>query len=977
MREWVAILFIMVGGSAFAGWTSVVVDDGSQTYGGPVKERASMLAVAGNPAIAAGDAERRSLIYRRALDANGDMWGPWITLDRDGHPAWDPVLIIADGHPAIAYCALEEGEVRFVRALDSEGSIWGDPISITTADLYIDAYEDRLSAAVIAGRPAITYSNNGDIWFSISEDAIGSTWSNSILIHNGPYVWGGEPMLMELGGVPCVAITVQQFQGSLPYANGIRLYRAADATGSSWLAPQMLHSDSGTLSGSWNLTHAMIGGKPAVCYMRPVYHSGEIFLTRSEDSAGTTWTIPSRIPSELTEGYSPVIHANNGKPAISWLDENLEGYAYIIADNAEGSIWGLPVEIPLLDNAYRTLGLQMINGHPTVLVSGSTMQYCRALDAEGSAWGNPITHTANGSFFASSVSMVSIQGMAMLAYSDGWNEGLKFVASSDSTGSTWDDPRTISGMDRNVPWCSLAEIGEKPAIAYKGSGTEGLRFIAAADPEGDVWNASVSIKTGQYAGREARLHEANGRPAVAFIDGSSEHLYYARAANSVGSTWQAPVAIDTYLGEKKGVAAKIIEGNPAVAYYFDSSTGYIRYCRAGNADGTSWSVPSTVESGVGYNLSTALAIVAGKPSVAYYRNTDDALRVQHALNAEGTVWSGSPITLASPVMGSPVGMELLDGKPIVAYGDRANSQVKVIRASNAEGTAWEASEIVAESAQPCAGQHLVIHNGQPMIAYYDLQELDLRVAVFQPPTFDDAVHLSDTIPSLAGTEHAFEFGITLLNGGNAVWSGASGCRLKKTQDTCGVVTEDYLELPSGLTVSPGESVVIKGVIHAPAAEGMCDLTFQMVRDGTTLSSESETAFGLVISRTVQFVAFVNDASFPSHFIPASLAPNQGVYIGVQARNEGNTQWNIEDYRLSVVSDACSLIQAPSLAIAETVSPNRSSMFTFFVTAAPIEGNCEIQLRMEETGVGPFGTVFSHTVPIVTPENAVLNWANYE
>lgn len=979
--SWLRVLgvmsFIMAVSEVFAGWTSTVVDDGSQTFGGYLEEEASMIVVNGNPAIVAFDTYRNDMIYRRAADMAGSTWGPWISVAEDSFTIRNPQLIIVDGKPAIAYYSVDAGEVRFVRSEDSLGNSWSAPVSVAPANM--SEYEfQRLSVQIVNGRPAIAFASYGEIRFSMASNSIGSSWNPSTVIHGEDDGWRGNPKLLEVGGVPCIVSHVQVFQGNPPSYSAIEFFRASDNFGSNW-NPQMPiceEAEAGEHVGQ--PTCAMISGRPAVCFEKENEGYERIVWSLSQDAVGTTWSLPTEVS---LYGKNPELHENNGKPAVAFARPEDDEVFYVVGADAQGSVWGEASLLPAVIDQFTDLDLQMVDGHPTVLTARGRLTYCRAQNADGSVWGNPIFHSANGRFIESNVSLDSIHGKAMLAYSDGPNGVLKFAVGSNAEGSLWSAPRSITLMSASDPHCSLAQIGGLPSIAYKGSGTQGLRYISALDSEGEAWDASVSVKTGEYAGRFARLLEVNGHPAIGFTDGFlQDHVFYVRASIPTGSLWPVPIQVDAPLRAKNGLAFEIISGNPAFVFFMDHVPGFIRYNRATDTVGTNWSTPVSVQTTASEGRSMALATINGKPSVAYTVAGDGSLRIQQALNAEGSAWSGTPITLTSTAMGSGTGisdMAILNGKPIISYGDFTNSQMRLLRATNAEGTSWEAPEIVAESASPLMGRHLAIHNGQPMVAYYDTETLDLRVAVFQPDPFDDAIHVSDTIPSQAGTGHPYQFSITLQNSGNATWSGAAGYRLKKTQDTCGIVSLSYLDLPTGLTVSPGKSVVIHGLLEAPDLEGMCDLSFQMIRDGAALLSETETAFGPVISRTIQFVPFLNDASFSMFVGPSSLAPQQGVYVSVQAKNEGNTQWNTEDFQLSLVSDVCGLVQQAPIELPGEVRPNRNVMLTFYLLAPITEGNCDVQLRMEETGIGLFGGLFSRSFSIVVPANAVRDWRSFE
>jgi len=135
-----------------------------------------------------------------------------------------------------------------------------------------------------------------------------------------------------------------------------------------------------------------------------------------------------------------------------------------------------------------------------------------------------------------------------------------------------------------------------------------------------------------------------------------------------------------------------------------------------------WSITVVDSDGnVGYNSS--LAVVAGKPAIAYYDNTNGSLKYVRAENADGTSW-GTPITLddnGNFYAGHWASLAVINGNPAVAYEEdlgSGNYDLTFIRASDSTGTNWN-TPVVADANYPAQGGHMSLKliNENPAIAY--------------------------------------------------------------------------------------------------------------------------------------------------------------------------------------------------------------------------------------------------------------------
>lgn len=230
----------------------------------------SLASVGGSPAVAydsGGD-----VYYEIAVDAAGTDWGN-VSREIDGAAetgTW-PSLAMVNGRPAVAFMRdTVDQELFFVRAGDATGSgPWQVP-----AQLHADAASEGVgyspSLAVVDGMPAVSYEHyiaigNADPFFVRASNASGDagTWDAPAplsLDAAATIDGGGYSSLAVIGGVPQVAFC--------NYSDATLMHvRAQDATGSSWLQPEVVDDGNGGADDVGMYASLVgIGGQPAIAY---------------------------------------------------------------------------------------------------------------------------------------------------------------------------------------------------------------------------------------------------------------------------------------------------------------------------------------------------------------------------------------------------------------------------------------------------------------------------------------------------------------------------------------------------------------------------------------------------------------------------------------------------------------------------------------------------------------------------------------
>jgi hypothetical protein len=315
---------------------------------------------------------------------------------------------MANGHPAIAYYNASNGDLQFVRAADATGAAWNAPI-VVDAGGTVGAH---LSQAIVNGNPAISYYNGSDLKYVRALDANGATWDDPIVLDALDNV-GLYTSLAVINGHPAVSY--------FDYTNNdLKYVRALDADGAEWDTPVSIDTDN--LVGEYS-SLAQINGRPAISYYART--AGQLRYLRALDANGDSWGAPVNLDSG-NSGLYPSLEVINGHPAVSYQDpgSGTSSLEYVRASDADGTAWGAPVVIETGSlGAYTSL--KSVDGKPAISYQGSgSLRYVSALDADGAAWDAPGNADATA---VSHTSLLDVGGLPVIAYHDSTNGVLKSV----------------------------------------------------------------------------------------------------------------------------------------------------------------------------------------------------------------------------------------------------------------------------------------------------------------------------------------------------------------------------------------------------------------------------------------------------------------------------------------------------------------------------------------------------------------------
>lgn len=274
-------------------------------------------------------------------------------------------------------------------------------------------------------------------------------------------------------------------------------------------------------------------------------------------------------------------------------------------------------------------------------------------------------------------SLAVVDGCPVIAYLDATNDELKYVHADDATGSSWGTPVTVDGAGE-VPFYSsrsvaLVVVEGCPAIAYYDHANARLKYVRAVDSAGSSWGTPITVVSGNLR-IWISLTMVEGQPAISYLDFYSQRLMYVRADDAVGSSWRTPITVDHVGDVGKYASMAVVGDRPAIAYKDNTHTGDLKYVCAADATGASWGTPITVDSAGNVGNWLSMAVVNGRPAIAYddLTTVNYNLKYAYADDATGASW-GTPATVESAGhVGHWASLAMVDGRPAIAHRDGGN-----------------------------------------------------------------------------------------------------------------------------------------------------------------------------------------------------------------------------------------------------------------------------------------------------------------
>lgn len=297
--------------------------------------------------------------------------------------------------------------------------------------------------------------------------------------------------------------------------------------------------------------------------------------------------------------------------------------------------YGSPAFSAVLDaapGAGLNSSVKVIGGRPSIAYThdGDTLKFIRASNADGTAWGTPLSITAAAIY--GDVTLGSVPGAVLgielpaVSYISPAGDSLMFIRAADTSGATWNAPHTV------MTGCSdhcMATVAGNPAIVFTKKGENGVFFIRATNSQGTAWGTTVQITDDGWA---PRMLTAGGVPVVGFADSSA--VYFVRAGNAAGTAWMPVQTPGTSRGFISGPDLRMVDGRPAMAW-LDTDGHRFHYLRALDAAGAAWPVAVTVATVPGTDFFGRPAIVMSNnsPCIVWGNSGTGALQVARQINS--------------------------------------------------------------------------------------------------------------------------------------------------------------------------------------------------------------------------------------------------------------------------------------------------------------------------------------------------------
>lgn len=360
----------------------------------------------------------------------------------------------------------------------------------------------------------------------------------------------------------------------------------------------------------------------------------------------------------------------------------------------------------------------------------------RTIDTgSGAITGQNISHHLIGGYPAMSYSETVVNS----TFSEGRSRAIFFVRNSQVDGSgTWlksiVHTGPYSGNSINTPESSVMEIEGKPAVVFHKPDGLWLARNTAADGSG-AWGYTQISPSASFGPLDSAI--LDGKPAVVFCE--NEDLKIARCSTADGtSIWhinQIDASASAFYSDgsiQGSISLAIVEGNPAVTYraetgpidmgdFTDFTTSQLRYARCSSADGAgAWTITQVHEApyqDIDSYFQNSLAVVDGKPSVAFYHGGDLYFSRAAAVDGGGS-WTTTAIETAGTTGVYPT-LLTLAGFPSIAYYKPTGADLRLTRCDTADGTGTWTPVAVETTGSVGSYARMIVADGNPAIAFFN------------------------------------------------------------------------------------------------------------------------------------------------------------------------------------------------------------------------------------------------------------------
>lgn len=398
----------------------------------------------------------------------------------------------------------------------------------------LDPYTDA------ASRMLVLVLQSGPNTLQLGSVSVGSEWSTSPVVDYGEFdeiQLDQDIELVLADGKPAIAWIAEDFAAEM---FTVKFARALDSAGNAWGAAIDVLGPAEFMP---YISLAIVDGNPAIAwqefeYVNPgdgfVAH-GSLRFVRSADPQGTAWGSSMTIDDGMGDnhGISPYMTIVNGMPAISYANEDLDGFSkglmYVQASAADGSSWNSPVTVKgPVSGGYGIYNspLAVIDGFPAIAyqsgLNQETVGYIRATDANGTAWGSgtPFFVPQRSGF---SLYLMDVGGLPAMVYDTDNTDNTYWRLAQDADGGSWNDPVLVYQSDFvDDPGSQprgLVMLDGKPAVLVDQYNANRLVFVRSDDAGGTSWGAPEHVCNTQEFSGQSDMLELGGVPSFLYVSG--------------------------------------------------------------------------------------------------------------------------------------------------------------------------------------------------------------------------------------------------------------------------------------------------------------------------------------------------------------------------------------------------------------------------------------------------------------------------
>jgi hypothetical protein len=242
----------------------------------------------------------------------------------------------------------------------------------------------------------------------------------------------------------------------------------------------------------------------------------------------------------------------------------------------------------------------------------------------------------------------------------------------------------------------------------------------------------TTVVTSSTFAAQPSLAVINNRPAVALVNQDGDLIYMAAPTKEGGGAWTLRTAAPGIVppGTNCPVSLQALaDGSPAIAYRDQTATPTVGYVRATTPAAQTWTAPLTIPSAGSAGPYLSMAVVAGKPTIAYSNDSLTSLSCIQATDDAGTSWAAPNVIESKPPgqwgiepLGLYVSLAEMGGTPAVAYLETVpdgGSLLTFNRATNPDGSGWQdpPQVLYMSYSRHVGGISMSLVAGQPSIAY--------------------------------------------------------------------------------------------------------------------------------------------------------------------------------------------------------------------------------------------------------------------